>query len=214
MGGGSDYVPFLNFLGVPVADLAFDGPYGVYHSVYDTHDFVSRIADPGFRYHAALVQLWGLAALRLANADALPLDPEATRDAHRRICRQGQRSRDRIRSPTAAWRSSRPPRSNLKNVTSAFNRTRAFALDTSDAAMLKALNGQVRRFERAFVDPEGLPGRPWYRHLVYAPGFAYEPQEVPGLNGAIDSRDARRIAQQAARLTAALRRAAAQLAGW
>ena len=66
LGGGSDYVPFLNFLGIPVADLAFDGPQGVYHSTYDTHGFVSRFADPGFRYHAALVQVWGLAALRLA----------------------------------------------------------------------------------------------------------------------------------------------------
>ena len=213
LGGGSDYVPFLNHLGVPVADLAFDGPYGVYHSVYDTHDFVSRIADPGFRYHAALVQVWGLAALRLANADALPIDPEATAT---RIVEYVGRASGRVTG------FDRPPglgeleaaASNLKNVTSAFNRTRAFALDTSDAAMLKALNGQVRRFERAFIDPEGLPGRSWYRHLVYAPGFAYEPQEVPGLNGAIDSRDARRITQQAGRLTAALRRAAAQLAGW
>ena len=77
LGGGSDYIPFLNFLGIPVADLAFEGPYGVYHSIYDTHQWVSRFGDPGFRYHSALVQLWGVAALRLANADVLPLDPEA-----------------------------------------------------------------------------------------------------------------------------------------
>ena len=74
LGSGSDYTVFLNLLGVPVADLTFDGPYGVYHSIYDTHDWVARIGDPGFRYHAALVQLWGLLALRLADADALPLD--------------------------------------------------------------------------------------------------------------------------------------------
>jgi N-acetylated-alpha-linked acidic dipeptidase len=35
LGSGSDYTVFLNFLGVPIADLTFDGPYGVYHSIYD-----------------------------------------------------------------------------------------------------------------------------------------------------------------------------------
>ncbi len=73
LGSGSDYTVFLNFLGIPVADLSFDGPYGVYHSVYDNHNWVSRIGDPGFHYHAALVKLWGLATLRLASADSLPI---------------------------------------------------------------------------------------------------------------------------------------------
>ena len=25
--------------------------------------------------------------------------------------------------------------------------------------------------ERQLIDPAGLPQRPWYRHLLYAPGF-------------------------------------------
>jgi len=74
LGSGSDYTVFLNFLGIPIADLSFDGPYGVYHSMYDNHDWVARIGDPGFRYHVALVQLWGLVTLRLAQADVVPLD--------------------------------------------------------------------------------------------------------------------------------------------
>ena len=76
IGSGSDYTVFLNFLGVPVADLSFAGPYGVYHSLYDNHAWVATIADPGFRYHTALVQFWGLVALRLAGADVVPLDYE------------------------------------------------------------------------------------------------------------------------------------------
>src|SRR5512134_4088010 len=63
LGSGSDYTVFLNHLGIPVADLSFDGPYGVYHSVYDNHHWVARVGDPGFVYHAALVRVWGLAAL-------------------------------------------------------------------------------------------------------------------------------------------------------
>ena len=33
LGSGSDYTVFLNFLGIPVVDMTYTGPYGVYHSV-------------------------------------------------------------------------------------------------------------------------------------------------------------------------------------
>ena len=81
LGSGSDYTVFLNFLGIPVIDMSFDGPYGVYHSIYDNHQWVSRIGDPGFRYHTAMTKLWGLMALRLANADVLPFDYAGLRGA-------------------------------------------------------------------------------------------------------------------------------------
>src|SRR5205814_3945489 len=74
LGSGSDYTVFLNFLGAPVLDMSFSGPYGVYHSIYDNHLWMSKFGDPGFRYHAAMARLWGLLALRLANADIVPLD--------------------------------------------------------------------------------------------------------------------------------------------
>jgi len=35
IGSGSDHTVFLNFVGMPVIGLQFDGPYGVYHSAYD-----------------------------------------------------------------------------------------------------------------------------------------------------------------------------------
>ena len=85
LGSGSDYTVFLNFLGVPIADLSFDGPYGVYHSMYDNHNWVARVGDPGFRYHVALVSIWGIVAMRLANADALPIDPSPYADRLRQF---------------------------------------------------------------------------------------------------------------------------------
>src|SRR5262249_28687752 len=74
LGSGSDYTVFLNFLGVPVIDMSFTGAYGVYHSIYDDHLWMSKFGDPGFRYHAVMTRLWGLMALRLANADIVPLE--------------------------------------------------------------------------------------------------------------------------------------------
>ena len=37
LGSGSDYTVFFNRLGIASTDLLFDGPYGVYHSVYDDY---------------------------------------------------------------------------------------------------------------------------------------------------------------------------------
>ncbi len=74
LGSGSDYTVFLNFLGVPIADLNFDGPYGVYHSRYDDRYWMEHFGDPGYRYMTAMVEVWGRLALRLANADVHAYD--------------------------------------------------------------------------------------------------------------------------------------------
>src|SRR5712692_1277862 len=74
IGSGSDHTVFLNHLGRPVINLGFTGDYGVYHSMYDDHYWMSHIGDPAFEYHVALTRIWGLVALRLANADLLPFD--------------------------------------------------------------------------------------------------------------------------------------------
>jgi len=74
IGSGSDHTVFLNFVGMPVIGLQFDGDYGVYHSAYDDFYWMNRFGDPGYRYHTLMSQLWGVTALRLANADLLPFD--------------------------------------------------------------------------------------------------------------------------------------------
>jgi N-acetylated-alpha-linked acidic dipeptidase len=199
-GGGSDYTVFLNHLGIPIADLAFDGAYGVYHSAYDTHEWVARFGDPGFRYHV------------------LPLDPAASaaritgflREIEQRSQSLGNLDGDR---QFAALNDLRAAAEELAKAALLFNVSRTVALERGDRATLEALNQKLLRYERAFLDPEGLPGRPWYRHLIHAPKFTYEPEILPGVAEAIEIGDKRRVIAQAARLAAALHRAAAQLSG-
>src|SRR3981081_1820130 len=74
IGSGSDHTVFLNFVGMPVIGLQFDGPYGVYHSAYHDFFWMKSFGDPGYRYHTLMSQLWGVTALRLANADLEPFD--------------------------------------------------------------------------------------------------------------------------------------------
>jgi N-acetylated-alpha-linked acidic dipeptidase len=72
MGGGSDHLPFYIHLGIPVAGYGFGGQGGVYHSMYDTSEWMERFGDPGYAYHAATARLTAVVLARLANADLLP----------------------------------------------------------------------------------------------------------------------------------------------
>ena len=74
LGGGSDFEPFYQRLGIPSASYGFGAPGGVYHSAYDTYRWMSRFGDPGYRNHARTAQLTAILALRLANAEVLPYD--------------------------------------------------------------------------------------------------------------------------------------------
>ena len=42
--------------------------------MYDDFYWMNHFGDPGYRYHTLMSQLWGVLALRLANADVLPFD--------------------------------------------------------------------------------------------------------------------------------------------
>ena len=217
LGSGSDYTVFLNHLGVPIADLSFDGPYGVYHSMYDNHNWVARIGDPGFAYHQALVRLWGLAALRLAAAETLPLDTpgyaaglaEFQTDLQRRHAGLIAKSAD-IRLALADLEAAVTA---LRRAADGIESRREAALGRGDHAAWERINHQLLRFERAFLSEDGIPGRPWYRHLVYAPKYTYAPEIFPGVAEALDAGDSKRGAAEASRLASAVRRAAAVLAG-
>ncbi|MGH9330017.1 MAG: M28 family metallopeptidase, partial [Vicinamibacterales bacterium] len=203
LGSGSDYTVFLNFLGVPIADLSFDGPYGVYHSVYDNHHWVARIGDPGFRYHAAMVRIWGLLALRLANADVLPLD----------YATYAARIQEFIKGIDGRYATELAPARAAADRLAATAAAAALEMEGALAhGAAGALNRRLMAAERAFLDPDGIPGRPWYRHQIYAPKFTYAPELLPGVAEAAAQGDAFHVSSQARRLARAIDRAADALA--
>jgi N-acetylated-alpha-linked acidic dipeptidase len=211
LGGGSDYAVFLNHIGVPSADLAFDGPAAAYHSVYDTHRFVARVADPDFRYTTTLVRVLGVTALRLLQADAIPLDVRETVVAIRRFSTELELPAG---DPAVAASLADLQRAlgELEQAATAVDGAREAAIAAGDAARLSDLNRRAVAFERAFTDPAGLRGRPWYRHLIHAPAPTYAPMVLPGLAEAIAAGDQAQAGQELLRLAQAVRRAVTVLA--
>jgi N-acetylated-alpha-linked acidic dipeptidase len=55
---------------------------------------------------------------------------------------------------------------------------------------LQALNGKLLEIERRLTDPDGLPRRPWYKNLIYAPGYytGYSAKTLPGIREAMEER--------------------------
>lgn len=202
LGSGSDYTVFLNFLGIPIVGMAFDGPYGVYHSRYDDYYWMTHFGDPGFRYMTAMAEVWGRLALRLANADVLPLDVElyATRVGGFLDSLAGEPGVPDHLDLTAA----RAAQRSWADAAGRLKRGIATALAGKGAASFAPLNDALLHVERGFLLDQGLPGRPWFKHVLYAPKFTYAAMTFPGVQEAVDAGDWPRARDQLQLLTARL----------
>jgi N-acetylated-alpha-linked acidic dipeptidase len=207
LGSGSDYTPFIQHLGVPSTDIGSEGPYGVYHSVFDNYNWFIKFADPTFVYEQEQARIFGLEILHMADTDVLPYDYELYGKEILSYVEAAQH-----RSSTA----------NLQlDFTPALAAARRFAAagtaihvtQTNPPSDATALNTALRAAEEALLSPAGLPHRPWFKHTIYAPGefTGYAAVVIPGVNEAIDANEATRAQSQLAILTEALNRSAAVL---
>jgi N-acetylated-alpha-linked acidic dipeptidase len=76
------------------------------------------------------------------------------------------------------------------------------------------VNQMMRDTERALGQDAGLPGRPWFRHLIYAPGFytGYGVKTMPGIREAIEQGHWPDADREIERVAAAIRATAALVA--
>jgi N-acetylated-alpha-linked acidic dipeptidase len=236
IGSGSDHTVFLNFVGVPVLGLEFDGPYGVYHSAYDDFFWMNHFGDPGYRYHTLMSQLWGVLALRLSNADILPFDFATYASNIRQFVNDLGKNNSVILSGATASRGeavaqSKDPSSacatcqartssstalDLKGVENAISDfeasgqrlnasiTHALSSGSIDPKLAATINHGAMQVERNWLNPDGIPGRPWFKHILYGARFTYAHLELPGLTEAVEKQDWPVAQQQAEILRQAL----------
>lgn len=170
-GGGSDFAPFYNHLGIPIAEWGFGGPAGVYHSFYDSYHWMAKFGDPTYAYHAAAARVGAAMVLRLANADILPYDyVEFARtmrgylpDMQKALAKAGW-SDTSMTTPLA----SAIDRMEQAATTFGTARDALLAKGTPPRATLTRVNGALLKVERSLTRTQGLRTRPWYRNLIYA----------------------------------------------
>jgi N-acetylated-alpha-linked acidic dipeptidase len=195
------------------------GGGGVYHSIYDDFYWYTHFADTEFVYGRALAQTVGTAVIRLADAELLPFQFGDFADTIRTYVdelkklatdQRGQIEEQNREIDEGAFTAAAdptkkfvppskqpvPPFMNFAPLENAMDAL-AHSAEKYDAARQKAnpanvrtVNAKLIESERRLTDDAGLPGRPWFRHMIYAPGFytGYGVKTIPGVREAIEQK--------------------------
>ncbi|KAM8853094.1 N-acetylated-alpha-linked acidic dipeptidase 2 isoform 2-T2 [Synchiropus picturatus] len=199
LGSGSDFEAYFIRLGIAAGRARYTknkkterySSYPVYHSVYETFEVVERFYDPSFRRLRAVAQVRGGLVFALADSPILPLDANEYAVAlwkySRSIALMGQLHKD-----MQVYKVSFDPLfSAVENFTVAARdfHKRLETVNQQDPLQVRMMNDQLMYLERAFIDPLGLPGRPFYRHVIFAPSShnKYAGESFPGIYDALFS---------------------------
>jgi len=217
LGSGSDFTPFLQHAGVAALNIGYGGEDGggSYHSIYDSFEHYVRFGDPKFDYGIAQAKTTGRMVLRLANAEALPFQftrlaetlsgylselVKLTDETRVRVDEKNRQLAEKTMEiaadpalpfvapapdPPVPHLEFAPLRNAVARLTES---AKAFDRASSLAGASAELDHALMRMEQALTRSEGLPGRPWYRHYVYAPGLytGYGVKTLPSVREAIE----------------------------
>jgi len=211
LGAGSDYVAFVHHAGIASFNAGFggEGGGGTYHSIYDSFNWYKRFIDPDFRYGKALTSVMGTMLLRLADAPVVPFEYGRVASTVASYIEDIRKQKEM--AAKLDFRKLEAELARLKNASAQYESALAAALKRGPApsAAVGAANAVVYRAERSLTATEGLPGRPWYKHQLFAPGLytGYGAKTLPGVREAAEGsrwEEAARQMETATRAIAAL----------
>ena len=213
MGSGSDFTAFQDFAGIPSIDMGFGGGDSSavyhYHSNYDSAFWMAQYGDPGFLYHETIAKVWALVAAKLIETPVIPLNATRYAIGLERYVESVKAKAQSINPDTYSEDLFLP----LESAVQSF-RFAATIHDGTGAALLQQLldddipwwkfwekvklyyairrvNTKYKLLERQFLHPEGLDGRSWFKHVVFAPGkwTGYAGATFPGIVEALEEGD-------------------------
>ena len=210
---------------------------GQYHSVYDDFYYYTHFQDTDFVYGRALAQTAGTMMMRMADADILPYQFTDQADTIHTYVTEVKKLADTMRTQIkdrnadladGVYKAAAdpkktsvpppvdvvPPYFNFAPLDQASDDLTAAAADYEKAFTAHAdnvdpkVNALLISTEHALTDPAGLPNRPWFENMVYAPGFftGYGVKTLPAVREAIEQKQWSAVDPQIARTAAAIER--------
>jgi len=209
---------------------------GQYHSIYDDFYYYTHFSDTDFVYGKALAQTAGVMVMRLADAQILPfkftnfadtihtyiteikeMDTEQRAKIKERDAELDEGVFRALADPKKTMippsREAIPPYLNFAPLDNAADDLtlaaeayeKAFAAAPAGVAP-SGLNAKLMKTERMLINAEGLPNRPWFQNMIYAPGFytGYGVKTIPGVREAIEQKRWLEVDQQMVRAAKAL----------
>lgn len=164
---------------------------------------MSRYGDPSFAYHIAITKVWALLAARLVEEPVIQFNATNYAVGLARYLSSvhalaAVTSSANVTATVAALVGLERAIQHLQLVATRFD-ARATHLAALAAepnapdmpaparaqlfAEVRAVNVRYKYLERAFLYPKGLDTRPWFKHVVFAPGLwtGYAGATFPGL---------------------------------
>jgi N-acetylated-alpha-linked acidic dipeptidase len=188
---------------------------GVYHSAYDTFEHHTRFDDPGLVYGKVMAEMVGHSVIAAADAD-MPLQTPrafatymtsyATRVEHLADDSRAAAEQQKALLAANAYRvvggdmkgtpvqraavpafDFKPLDEAVSALTASANKYEAAANGNLSPDQKKKVLAIMRDIDATLLDETGLPGRGWYKNLIYAPGryIGYGVTTMPGITEAI-----------------------------
>ncbi|XP_054426596.1 aminopeptidase NAALADL1 [Pteronotus mesoamericanus] len=179
LGAGSDYAPFIHFLGISSMDIAYTYDrsktsariYPTYHTAFDTFGYVDKFVDPGFSSHQAVAQTAGNVLLRLSDSLFLPLNVSDYSETLRSFLQAAQQDLGALLEPHNI--SLGPLVTAVEKFEGAAvalgQHISALQKGTFDPLQVRMLNDQLMLLERTFLNPRAFPEERYYSHVLWAP---------------------------------------------
>ena len=214
-----------------------DDDGGQYHSIYDDFYWYTHFVDTDFLYGRALAQTAGTMVMRMADADILPYEFTDQADTIHTYATEVKKLADTMRiqikdrnadladgvynAAADPKKTSVPPRvdvvppyfnfapldqasDDLTAAASAYEK----AFTTHAGKENPKVNSLLLATEHALTDPAGLPNRPWFENMIYAPGFytGYGVKTLPAIREAIEQKQWATVDSQITKTAAAIER--------
>jgi N-acetylated-alpha-linked acidic dipeptidase len=196
-----------------------DAGGGQYHSIYDDFYWYTHFEDTDFAYGRALAQTAGIMVMRLADAEVLPfkftnfadtihtyiteikeldttqrteakeLKSQIDEGVYQALVDPKKKMVPPTREPIPPYLNFAPldnAADDLSRASEAYEK----ALASSGSQAPPDLNAKLIKTERLLTNADGLPNRPWFENLIYAPGFytGYGVKTIPGVREAIEQK--------------------------
>nr|XP_002708686.2 N-acetylated-alpha-linked acidic dipeptidase 2 isoform X1 [Oryctolagus cuniculus] len=198
LGSGSDFEAYFQRLGIASGRARYTknrktdkySSYPVYHTIYETFELVENFYDPTFKKQLSVAQLRGSLVYELADSTIIPFNiqdyAKALKNYATSIYNLSKKHDQQLKEYGVSFDSLFSAVKNFSEAASDFHR-RLTQADLTNPIAVRIMNDQLMLLERAFIDPLGLPGRRFYRHIIFAPSShnKYAGESFPGIYDAM-----------------------------
>jgi N-acetylated-alpha-linked acidic dipeptidase len=196
LGGGSDHIAFYMHVGIPSLSGGSGGTTA-YHSNSDNFHYYSKFSDPSFKMGGAVAQVFGLVALRQANAAVIPYDvPRYAQDLEGHFA-QAVKNVKELDPNFTGFDQVEAALAKLTISSSNYQQAldKALSQESISSKNLDKINTGLIGLEKSWIDPKGMYYGQWYQSLYVCndPFSGYASWILPGIQYEVAIRSTARL---------------------